>query len=393
MRGCAAPCFNPSLALLPPNFVAALGNAIGGETKPKYMASFRRSNSLCLQLNAQNALDRRKLANTNAHIHTTFAVLDENMNVVANVTKIRNRFGTDLPWHLPQSCQYEDVRLEACETAVNRVLAHGMNYAKGYPRWHLWWFELKVIEESKPVEVMALIRDFQHPDVEMTDSVPELQRGRNYGVMWNCSVDKSFHVVHGLKNHLDVRRGITTGAAKHYRGKLNSRADISPLFESVKGTHVMHNSASPINLESIGCPGLLLALAHAHIDTQLNQGKAYGQTRFGNTYIYNFVIYNSTLPYSLVAISPPFCFPSVNMQGKCDIIQFVAGMTKRDANDPTKVLLTLGVNDCEAAYLEIDIVSALLYTSAHFTAKHCQARNAIRHRHHHHPPIPSLTDS
>lgn len=378
MQGCEPPCFNPGLSLLPGAFAAKLREALGLNATPTYLASFRRSNSLCSQLDA-----RRRLGTKNGHIHTSFAVLDEVMAVVANVTSIQNRLGDEVSWLDPMSCPYEDVRLESGAQSGDRVLVHGMNYQKGYPRWHVWWFELNVVETIKHVEVRAVVRDFSHPDVKLTGYLPEVRNGRNYGILWAGTDDDPFHVVYWLNTYLDVRRGIPSGAKNPHYGKLVPHGDSLPLFDPVTGQHPLHNSGSPLNLATIACPGVLLALGHSHIDTQLAKGKEHGMTKFGNTYIHAFVAYNATPPYARLAVSPAFCFSTVgdNTRAQCDVIQFVAGMTRSTPDDPTKILLSYGINDCEPAYLEIDLLSALRFTSKrlayHTCTKHSGPR---RHR-------------
>ena len=132
----------------------------------------------------------------------------------------------------------------------------------------------------------------------------------------------------------------------------------------------LSNNGSPIALSN----GLLLGIGHFHTNTAApyNLGKeaTRGTTKYGNTYLHAFLLYERDSPYAHCATSRPFCFPAIDDPRKCDIIQFVMSIMRLPAANDT-LLISYGINDCEGATVEITEQQILdyIYSSRVVVAK------------------------
>lgn len=253
-----------------------------------------------------------------------------------------------------------DIRLEAGKDET-KILAHAHAIVGPQQfRYAFWWFEIKVDSAN---HVFAEVTRFEHFDV--TDPEPWLKfQAQNIGVLWNGGRDEPFQLVYWLGTQLDSRPGIPPVPYEAPQLVMISNGLPDP-----RHNKSLHNTGSPILLDG-WCPGMALALGHSHIDTVMrghrNALAQSGETRWGNTYVHNVVLYNATPPYRSVAVSPPFCFPSVDnhstkVRPLCDVIQFVTTFARVPGD---RILFGYGINDCESAWFEIPIEELLRFTEA-----------------------------
>ena len=69
--------------------------------------------------------------------------------------------------------------------------------------------------------------------------------------------------------------------------------------------------------------------------------------QFGYRYTHFWYTMQPQPPYRILATSAEFCLSSFQDRHDCESVQFISGMTL-DAADNTSVLLSYGINDCEA---------------------------------------------
>ena len=249
-----------------------------------------------------------------------------------------------------------DIRFESGKHAT-RILAHA-HCRKTYA---FWWIDFFATADK----ITAI--PFEHLD----KTAPVLNfRAQNVGVLWDGRPRHSFQILYWLTKHLDVRIGIPPAEEP------GVPPDSESLSNGAKGQYNMtlHNSGSPIPLDD-WCPGISLALGHSHIDAAAPsyQGSnvSAGATRYGNTYLYNLVLYNNT-NYEALRVSPPFCFPTNHLSmgermqllgnnssaKRCDLIQFVTTFARR-SHSSTIIHLGYGVNDCESVLQKVHVDNLL----------------------------------
>ena len=75
---------------------------------------------------------------------------------------------------------------------------------------------------------------------------------------------------------------------------------------------------------------------------------------YGYKYLSKFVLFEASWPHRTTHISPSFCFP----RGKtCESIQVVCSLLLEGSD----LLISYGVNDCEAAVVRMPLVQALAF--------------------------------
>lgn len=251
-----------------------------------------------------------------------------------------------------------DVRLEAKK---DRILAHAHGIIGPLQRrYAFWWLDLKVRGD----EVVLAASTFSNPDVVAPKQSWLDTPAQNLGVLWSGRSEDSFNVAYWLGKTIDVRPGIPPDEFPDDEGN-----ETDPVRFLVNGLDEpydrnVHGNGSPVLLDDI-CPGLAVAIGHSHLDTELNASQGiwaeHNQTKWGNTYIHNLILFNSSTFHTL-EISPPFCFPSVasapkaNDKPLCDVIQFVSSFFRDGAHD---ILFGYGVNDCESAFIRIPIIAII----------------------------------
>ena len=317
---CAPPCFNPSVVPLPPAVQVA-----ASRWHAKYVSTFRATNSeaLCGVLRE----GRRRLG-----MKTYMFLLDGNYQMVVPVVLADGRV---------ENFDMHDVRLERFG---DRILMHGMHYKGQSATWILRWLVLN--PNSTTDRVTSSTAAVIHGDVKQ--GYLKNGPGKNYGILWSGRNRDPFNVLYWLGPRLDVRRGLPPP---------------SPLPTSTKRLmfhgRPVHNNGSPIALGTM-CPGHLLAIGHVHLDSSLPahvRGQK-GATYHGNTYINYWFIARDEEPYDIVATSPAFCLPSLNNATLCETIQFIVTLAKVTE---TMLLVSYGVNDCEAALVELEVRSVLAF--------------------------------
>jgi hypothetical protein len=104
-----------------------------------------------------------------------------------------------------------------------------------------------------------------------------------------------------------------------------------------------------------------LGVCHTHDESALPVHTLEpGGSIHGNTYRHHFFLLRDAPPYDVLAVSPAFCFPSAADGGRCDVIQFV--MSLDATRDGFRV--SYGVNDCEAAAVELALDDILAFTES-----------------------------
>mmetsp|Transcript_17078 Transcript_17078/g.53335 ORF Transcript_17078/g.53335 Transcript_17078/m.53335 type:complete len:447 (+) Transcript_17078:248-1588(+) len=255
----------------------------------------------------------------------------------------------------------DDLRLEvAPRFERSKILAHG-NTRESRDNWYnnmyaFFWIEIL----DKNTFRVSL---FEHPQVK-ANPWKNRERIQNIGVLWDGSALDNFRLVWWLDSVVDVRVGIPPRPSEPPK---NSTGLDNGLAGSYRKK--LHGNGSPIALDD-WYPGLAVAAAHFWLDATGNSEKrnrVYNSTRWHNTYLSHFVVFKNKPPYETVATSPAFCFPSLSPKSTdpdaplCDIIQFVTGLVR--VPDSTNALVTYGINDCEAAWIEIPIVDLIRHVS------------------------------
>lgn len=104
-----------------------------------------------------------------------------------------------------------------------------------------------------------------------------------------------------------------------------------------------HNSANLLNLEDGS--GELLGMMHMHHD--LVPGFSEWS---GSSYTHRFFIMSSEAPFEMKRVSQHFCFQDPD--GRCESVQFVMSLLHLTGD---RVLISLGVNDCESRLVTMPI--------------------------------------
>jgi len=366
--------FNPSVALLPRSLRkdvrrarTSRGDAAGA---PTFVATFRHKGNLCRWLSEprqrsspkrrsrkkkrrklqEGQRTRREEKQKKSEFQTSVAILDNSLKHLEYVVDEAGK-----PWDFG----LEDVRLDFSESYGERILTTAMDYPrKGKrvlaERWHARWLDLKVNRTSKALQ--ALSNPLRHPDVAGEPML--LNSGRNFGVLWDGHYDHAFNILHWLSDStIDVRRGIPPMPPSE-----DDQQQTSHRKRGIEGANhsLLHNNGSPRRVGS-RCPGVRMALGHVHLDSTMPayRRNEVGATPYGNTYLHYFVFFEENPPFRLIQTSPAFCVPSPRDPSKCETIQFSSGFTFLNQN---QLILTYGINDCEAAYAIVDVPALLNFS-------------------------------
>lgn len=371
MEGLGGNWYNPGIAVLS----AKLRSQLSAETARDvhYLMSFRRNLNLGSCMSLYNPKHRNKPYNghmtaeelaefgtgiTDDRMPPSFVLVDAAkkpilppLGLTGDAQALRWLNNTD------------DVRLEVgAKFAFNKVLGHG-NSRHSRDTWFnniyaFFWLE---VFNSTTLKVSM----FEHGQIR-ANPWKNRERIQNIGVLWDGDPQENFRLIWWLDSTVDVRIGLPP-KLHQINGGPNSTGGLT---NGLDGAYrkPLHGNGSPIALDD-WYPGLAIAAAHAWLDAgadSMHRGRHYNSTRWHNTYVTNFVIFKNKPPYETVAISPPFCFPSVSRRSSakrplCDVIQFVTGFVRVLESD--FALLTYGINDCESAVIEIPILDIVRFTS------------------------------
>jgi hypothetical protein len=69
------------------------------------------------------------------------------------------------------------------------------------------------------------------------------------------------------------------------------------------------------------------------------------------------VLWRHDPPHQIVAMSRPFCFPSLDAPDRCDLIQFVSGYARAPGSGD--LIVTYGINDCLSARVQVPVEDVL----------------------------------
>ena len=325
------PAFNPSVVELP----AAMREGLSPDAR--YVAAFRFAESQCQMLRQHG----RRLG---GGMKSFMLLLDGAFQLVARVVE-ENGWVLNLGMH--------DVRLERYG---DDVVVHGMYYKGGRAQWRVSRLRLGAFPGT-PAKVLGRLEGFTHPDVAQ----PWVEGlGKNFGIIWSGSSEEPFRVLYWLRAERgpDVRRGLPPPPAP------SGEADGAASAPLRIGGYEAHNNVSPAPLGP-RYPGLRIGVCHTHTDAALPAHvHEPGGSYHGNTYMHYFFIVRDAPPYDVLAVSPPLCFPSEADASRCDVIQFVMSL------DPTPggFLVSYGVNDCEAAAVELALDDVVRFAASALAA-------------------------
>lgn len=343
--------YNPSVAALPPAVRERAQRFVGNNNRrAAYISSFKRSSQYAncdLLLDPGYVRSRPKFKGFRNQM-AAFALLDENMQLVGAVT-------IEASDELMVTMKHNsDTRLDVRD---ERILVHSSlfcRFCKNRRTYTFFWLNL----DANASHVVGRPERIAHPDI---DGDATLIEGQNYGILWNGRNSSPFSILWWLGQPLDVRDGIPARPRNH---------DSLPLVNGLRGpySHTLHNTGTPLNLAPWGCSDLWLALGHTAATGATDvPGWRYSlqptqnQTKFGNTYLYNFVLHvGEKSDYKVLVQSRLFCFPSSASPHHCDIIQFVGSFIQSLAN-PSNILFAYGVNDCESAWIELPVKDLLAF--------------------------------
>lgn len=111
-----------------------------------------------------------------------------------------------------------------------------------------------------------------------------------------------------------------------------------------------HNSGHPLYI-----PEWNKYLVATHFSTGSNGKHGF---QWHSEYFQQFTLLDADPPFRATKRTKPFCFPSPHDNSKCEVIQYAGGWIQ-DPQDENKLLISLGVNDCKAAYVKIPFKSIL----------------------------------
>ena len=108
--------------------------------------------------------------------------------------------------------------------------------------------------------------------------------------------------------------------------------------------------------------GWLVGVGHlhrGHRDTLMGRPLPRKLAYFGHHYTHFFYALDAAPPFAVRAVSGEWCL------GDCELIQYVSGMARTDGGGGEELLLSFGVNDCEArvARLPLAEVHRMLVTT------------------------------
>lgn len=140
------------------------------------------------------------------------------------------------------------------------------------------------------------------------------------------------------------------------RMEMMSGSGNSDELDSENSDMSLHNSVNPLLLPELDA---YLGLGHMHLGTGCRscQNRKRGP-KYGHTYVSYFVLFDRGEPWSMRHFSPPFCIPSAANATRCETIQFLTSIV-REGDD---LLVTYGINDCEAAMVRVPIAQVLKFT-------------------------------
>jgi len=110
----------------------------------------------------------------------------------------------------------------------------------------------------------------------------------------------------------------------------------------------VHNNIHPLHLPE---RKEYLIVVHTHEGSN-------GFTWYGTRYRHQYITISDTPPFIVTAQSNEFCISAIQSTDDCEAIQFVMSVVRMEDN-PNKVLMSYGINDCEAAVIKLDLSDIL----------------------------------
>jgi hypothetical protein len=234
---------------------------------------------------------------------SSIVLLDKNFHFIDNI---------DASHHFQLEGGY-DVRIHT--TSKGEVICSYSSYPEGYS---IWW---QVYEVKFQVINDKITLIFEHPEYSSLKHAYHIVGGRNRPLM-----EKE---IDGVPSML-ILDGITTS------DNIMVVDDIQNLRKYPQKHHV-HFNGFVTYLES---EQLYFTITHVHTD------HIEKITKWGNTYMTYFVLFQKESPWRIMHSSKPWCFPSVEDPAQCEIIQFVMSAFIDENN---KLHISYGVNDCDSA--------------------------------------------
>jgi len=376
------PSFNPSIVLLPRKLRLRISIAF---PDAHYLITTRRDFGNCLQLAQTRSFLRTR------HNSSGMYILNHDMVVLTEVQvdgALSNHFALKF-----MRKGGHDIRVQPINETSLLLHYHGVpprTPAGENITRERYLFTVLNLELHGGSMVKGTLHLLTHPSFRGQTPIL-IYRFQNLAVFWDGRPETPFRVVTWIKSSLEIRTlvGIDSNTRRPWSVRNGYLTWLRPLkqFENLakplevgingEHRHKLHNSFSPLlSTDSVGCPGFLLAIGHAHLDRALpsHRGKHanIGTTKWGNTYMQRIIAFNASEPHNALFFSSPFCFPSVQSHRNnsiqlattkatsCDVIQFVMSLIvispyssfSSSGEKQPEVLITYGVNDCESAYVK-----------------------------------------
>jgi len=263
-----------------------------------YLATFRHNYGQCRRMAASIPTVNR----SDHKAFTTVAVLDRDFGYVAS----------------------EPISGSDCRLFVDGELVY---ITRGFSTVHLEGMELRLDGGALWVSFTS--------DRELSQS-----DDRNFGLLKHGG---KLQVLRWPGETMDVR-------AMRLAPPQKPRADATD--EELAAFAGFHNSVNPLELPEHDA---FLGIGHVHINKECAWCPKKRGPRAGFSYVHYFVLFDRGEPWTMRSISPPFCIPSAANATRCEIVQFVMSAL-REGDD---LLLTYGVNDCEAAMIRVPLEAVL----------------------------------
>lgn len=226
------------------------------------------------------------------------------------------------------------------ETKGDKILAHGpkIMWRRKAQRYVFWWIKLEV-DEAEPMTLYSSLTDV---DMFETGAI---------GVIWNGDPAKPLNVLQWLGQNMTIHE-LGRNRRIERQGLLGN--GLAPPFDrSIK------TAGSPATLDP-QCPGLMAAFGQSRIDDA--------------SIVSNIVIFKNEPPYSAIAVSPPFCIPTIDDEhdlkpaDRCELVQTVGSFF---LVQPWLLLITYGIDECEAAYVTVGLKTMLDFISPSLATTYC----------------------
>jgi len=309
--------FNPSLVVLPPKLARTL------HPRAFFVTTLRTPGNQCGNLGSGRTSTLKTKSN-----YTMIAILDRDFQLLESAA-------------IPN----EDHRLFMVGESL--LVSFLRKVARARWQWTLLKLELAIHEGH-------LRTKYSQPNLPGLRETVTIPGARNLGLLhfandtWVClhHYDGPVTDVKPVFHSLSLLQG-----SPHPHNSIKLMTPPPPLPPPLQESPHPHNS---INLVPLPEYGAFLGALHWHGPP----GKHHAL--FGSLYEQRFFLLEDKAPFKVKQMGSAFCFPASHpaRAGQCEIIQTVMSVIK-DPRNPGTLLISYGINDCEAAVTRVPLKAVL----------------------------------